>query len=272
MLRIGEFSKMCRVTIKALRHYDELGLLKPLMVDEATGYRYYDTNQLSLAQKIVSLKQIGLGLEDITLIITGDIGTDRIIEKLIRKQKELKDLVSANNHTLQLLEAYTAVLKKEKHMKYDVSIKTLPAVTVACIRKIIKNYGEFNSLYPRMGKLMREQHLQCIDPGYCFTLYYDREHKTEEIDVEVCESVVKTGVEKEGMKFRVIDEVPQAACVFHKGSYDTLGNAYAAIMQWIEHNGYTLDGLIREHYIDGIWNKENPDQWLTELQAPIRQK
>ncbi|SCP99491.1 MerR family transcriptional regulator [Anaerobium acetethylicum] len=73
MYRIGEFSKMSKTTVKALRYYDEIGLLKPEKVDELTGYRFYTTRQLMELHRIHSLRQIGLSIEEIKLIVSGEV-------------------------------------------------------------------------------------------------------------------------------------------------------------------------------------------------------
>ncbi|MCX4169380.1 transcriptional regulator [Enterococcus casseliflavus] len=59
-----------------------------------------------------------------------------------------------------------------------------------------------------------------------------------------------------------IEEVPEAVCTVHKG-------AYAAVIQFAENNGYRITGPFRESYIDGIWNKESEEEWLTEIQLPV---
>ena len=64
----------------------------------------------------------------------------------------------------------------------------------------------------------------------------------------------------------------QAACVFHKGSYRTFSESYEAVLRYIEENGYEIAGEIRESYIDGIWNKDDESQWLSEIQVPVRRK
>ena len=64
----------------------------------------------------------------------------------------------------------------------------------------------------------------------------------------------------------------QAACIFHKGSYDKLSVSYKILLSYIEENGYEIAEPIRERYIDGMWNKESEDEWLTEIQIPIRKK
>ena len=71
MYKIGDFSSMSKTTIKALRYYEKEGLLKPVYIDQNTGYRYYETSQLVEISKIISLRQIGLSIKDIKNILDG---------------------------------------------------------------------------------------------------------------------------------------------------------------------------------------------------------
>ena len=80
--------------------------------------------------------------------------------------------------------------------------------------------------------------------------------------------MVSFGVENETIKFREIPAT-KVLSIFHKGAYDQIGEAYAYIMKYAEENGYQVNGLARECYIDGIWNQESVDDWLTEIQLPI---
>lgn len=272
MFKIGEFSIINRLTIKTLRHYDEIGLLKPAYVDEVSGYRFYTGSQLPKVQKIIHLKMIGFSLSEISELLKKDISSNQWLRVLKDKEKEVTQLVDSEKLKLQQLKTYLSVLQKEKNMEYHVTIKDLPEVIVASMRKVIKDYGEFNSLYPQMGALMQKQKLECVNPGYCFTLYHNGEYKESDIDVEICESVVRAGKDEEGMVFKKILGVPTAACVIHQGPYHTIGQAYRALTKWIEDNGYEVTDLMRESYIDGIWNQEDPNKWITEVQAPIRKK
>lgn len=108
-------------------------------------------------------------------------------------------------------------------------------------------------------------------PEYCFIIYHDGEYKEKDIDVEYCEAVDRMGVDTDDIKFKKIESVT-AVSVMHKGPYSGLGKAYAYIFKWIEDNGYTVIDNPRESYIDGIWNKESEEDWLTELQVPIMKK
>ena len=72
--------------------------------------------------------------------------------------------------------------------------------------------------------------------------------------------------------FKVLPEIRAAACIFHRGSYDTLHQSYVALLNYIEENGYEIAGTIRESYIDGVWNKETEKEWLTEIQIPVKKE
>lgn len=169
------------------------------------------------------------------------------------------------------IEVYIDSLREENIMENNVIIKDLPEVIVASMRRVVKNYEEFNSFYPEMGKLMAKHGVKCAVPGYCFSLYHDGEYKEKDIDAEICEAVDKMYESKDGITYRVIPAV-KAACILHKGPYTTIGKSYQAIMSWIEKNNYEVIDLPRESYIDGIWNKDNPEDWLTEIQFSVKAK
>ncbi|MDD2620509.1 MAG: MerR family transcriptional regulator [Syntrophomonadaceae bacterium] len=273
MYKIGVFSKMNKITVKTLRHYDDIGLLKPCHVDETTGYRYYSSDQLLVLHRILALKQIGFSLSEIIEVMDKDFSPGRMIDYLEGKKSAISKTIEDEQAKLNQVESYLKNLKQEVvFMMHNVILKELPEVIVASMRKIIPNYEAFNTIYPEMGKYMVEQKVKCTTPGYCFTLYHDGEYKESNIDVEICEAVTGFGNDSDIIKFKKIDGVKTAACVIHQGPYSTLGMGYGAIMKWIEENSYDITGLPRESYIDGIWNKENPDEWLTEIQIPVKLK
>ena len=109
---------------------------------------------------------------------------------------------------------------------------------------------------------------ECALPEYCFTHYLEPGYKDEQILIETCEAVTEKKSDSELVKFQEFPEV-KAACIFHKGSYDNFPETYAVILQYIEENGYEICGNIRENYIDGVWNKEREEDWLSEIQIPI---
>lgn len=266
MLKIGDFSKINKVTIKALRLYDEIGLLRPKQIDEFTGYRYYDTDQIPVVQKIISLKEIGFSLADIAEIVKRETS---FLEMLLRKELEVDKNIETEKEKLKKIKKYIDSLKKENQMDYQVVIKELPEVIVASRRLVIKDYNDLFKVAPEMGEMMKAQNLVCREPAYCFNIYHDGEYKETNIDVEICEAVVKAGTETNELKFKTMAKA-KAACIFHKGPYEKLGSSYGILINWLKKNGYEPADFFRESYIDGIWNKEDPSEWLTEIQVPIK--
>ena len=90
MLKIGDFSRLSRVTVKALRYYDEIGLLKPVAVDRFTGYRYYSADQLPRLNRIIVLKNLGLSLEEVSQLLNNDLPAEHIRQLLHVKRAEIR--------------------------------------------------------------------------------------------------------------------------------------------------------------------------------------
>jgi len=269
MYLIGLFSRINRITTKTLRHYDEIGLLKPENVDEETGYRYYTNEQLPRLHRILAYKQLGLTLDEIIQVIDDP---SRIEVFLKIKTRELEESILTQSRQLREVRNLLTKLKGEHAMEYTVVIKTLPEVIIASMRTTVPSYNTFFDIVPKMGDEMRRQGAVCREPEYCFNIYHDGEYKESDIDVEVCQAVVKACPDSTMVRYKTIEGVPKAACILHKGPYSTLRTAYAFLFQWIEENGYTIADNPRESYIDGIWNKESEEEWLTELQVPVTEK
>lgn len=270
MYRIGQFSKITKVTVKALRFYEEEGLIEPEYVDVSNGYRYYSTDQLPRVYRIVALRQCGFGIPEIRRILAGKDLAPLFADK--KRELELRAIETARE--LASINHYLEGLGKEVSMRYQVVIKELPRVLVYSKRTVAESYDAYFSIFPKLGEEMMRinPELRCVeDPPYCFIRYHDGEYKERDIDIEICEAVTGKGNGKttDGVVFKTIDRVPEAACVLHKGPYSTLSEAYAAVFSWIDANGYVAAEPPRESYIDGIWNKESSEDWLTELQVPV---
>jgi effector-binding domain-containing protein len=226
------------------------------------------TEQLPVLYQILALRQMGFTIEEIIEVQKG-----LSVEKLLHMKKEqILQSIAENTMKLAQVEHYLNLKEEGFYMKYNVIIKELPEVIVASMRRTVKSYDDFFHVVPPMGEEMERLGCVCAVPEYCFNIYHDGEYKEENIDVEVCEAVVEARQESDMVKFRKIDYVPQAACVLHKGPYSTLRNAYGAVLKWMEDNGYEPSDNPRESYIDGIWNKDSEEDWLTEVQFPIKKK
>lgn len=262
MLKIGEFSKLSHLTVKALRFYEKEGLLVPRSIDEWTGYRFYETNQLDAAAKIKAYRQLGLSIEEIRAIQSG--ADQRLVfsakAELLRAQKaDIEVRLSIINHILE-----------DEEMQYQVTIKEIPSAIVYYSEVRVKAFSDMMQIIPSLGAecMERNPDIRCTEPPYEFCEYPEEEHREENILIRHCEAVDRMGKESERIRFKEIPAV-KVLSIYHKGAYDEIGVAYAYLMKYAEENGYRPAGLSRECYIDGIWNKESVDEWLTEIQLPI---
>lgn len=155
-------------------------------------------------------------------------------------------------------------------MKYHVTEKVIPQTLVYYAETVLEKYQDLMQWIPAVGEecLKLNPGIRCADPPYEFCEYPDGEFKESDIQVRHNEAVVSRGKENGSIRFREIPET-KVLSVFHKGPYENISEAYAYIMNYAEQNGYMISGLSRECYIDGIWNKESPEEWLTEIQLPI---
>lgn len=269
MYRIGDFSKMSKTTIKTLRYYDEIGLLKPETTDKFTGYRLYTTSQLFKLHEIQSYRQIGLSIDEVKMILAG-VNNVQIFNK--RKEELISELNNANDQLLRL-EFILQRRQEDFIMNYSAIIKEVPGCLVYSVEFVASNYDSYMDIIPTIGQKVTEKYpdLQCVVPEYCFIRYLDGEYKEKDIRVELCEAIDKQKPDFDDVKFKYIDPT-KVVSVMHKGPYSRLGEAYAFAMKWVDENGYVVSDAPRESYIDGIWNKENDEDWLTELQIPISAK
>lgn len=265
LYKIGMFATMNRVTVKALRFYEAQGLLIPARIDEESGYRYYTMSQMAVVHQITALKQAGFTLEDISRL---NAGYDKDAF-LLNKKAELLGKIAKLTAQVAVLDGYLA--RKDVKLDTPVLIKTIPEVTVAAMRDRIDSYDNLFHLMPKMGEQMEKAGCECAIPEYCFTNYLEPGYKDEDILVEICEAVTEEKAAQEGLYFCKMPQI-QAACIFHKGSYDSFADTYAIILRYIEENDYEIVGGIREKYIDGVWNKDDESEWLSEIQIPVRKR
>jgi len=265
--KIGEFSRLCRVTVRTLRHYEEIDLLVPEIIDRSSGYRYYSAGQLQKMESILKLKELGYSLEEIRDLWDDDSHMPSIAsleEKIQACELELKRLKERH----KMLKAMTASRKKINKMN-KITIESLPAITVASHRTIIPSYDDLGRLcYEVIGPEMARLGCECPEPGYCYSIEHGG-YKPQDIDIEYCEKVSKKGTDSNIIKFKDVPQVPTAVCMKVFGSYDKLYQNYQDLFSWIEKEGYKITGDPRACYVDGIWNQEDIDKWLTIIQVPV---
>lgn len=276
MFSIGEFSKLGRVTVDTLRHYDTLGLLKPAKVDPFTGYRYYSARQLPPLNRILALKEVGFSLEEIARILhdqpSGDELRGMLKAQLVRAESEIESAQARRARVLTRLQ----YLDLEEHMPvYEVTLKPIEKHTIAAIRENVPTIEQMpeccSEMFDTVAKWMTVNHLPF---GPAMTIYHTEAFVRENIDTECAfmipaPAAIRAAKSDPRIQIRDIEAVPVVASTvvtddFYK-KVDGLTPAYNAIAQWIEDNGYKIAGPPRELFYGSVQNGD----LTAEVQFPV---
>ena len=257
-----------QVTVKTLRHYEQKRLLIPDEVDEWTGYRYYSITQMSKLNSIRQLQQLGFTLEEIKELYDDESHTpsvEQLTKKIEETEKQLQRLMARRNQLLEWMDSHKKIKKMEKF-----SIESLPEVIVASHREIIPDYSALGTLCCTViGPEMQRLGCKCPPPGYCFTIEHNKEYTPTDIDIEYCEQVEEMGTDSSIIQFKTLPMVPKALCMKHYGPYNRFYESFTEAFAYMEEKEYKIADYPRTCYIDGIWNQEDPEKWLSIIQIPI---
>ncbi len=277
MIRIGDFSKISLVSVKTLRYYDELGLLKPVQVDPFTGYRMYEFHQLERLHRILALKDLGFSLEEIGQLLGENVTSEQMRGMLKLRRAEARQRVQEEAERLDRVEARLNQIEEEDYMStYEVVIKRIEPLRVAALRAVVPTPPEQGALWEELGGYLASQHARSVEP--CFTLYHDEGYKERDWDVEVCQAFEGTVKETDRVKMKTMPLVEHMACTLHHGPFTSIGEAYKALMKWVDANGYRVVGHGREVYLQSareiagagdVKVSQTDPETITEVQFPV---
>jgi effector-binding domain-containing protein len=268
VFKIGDFSRLSQVTVKALRYYDELGLLKPAHVDRFTGYRYYSATQLPRLNRILALKDLGFALEQMKPFLEQQASPEQIRGMLHLRRSELQQHIDKEQARLARVEARLRQIEQEDEMPaYDVVLKPVEAQMIVGVRRVIPTYPNVAELFEELLGMLETHRLQVTGPA--MSIYYDGEYRERDVDVEAAIPVSAAGKGSSDAPVRELPGAETMACLVHHGPYDTIYQAYNALLEWTEANNYRIDGPDREVYLQGPDKASSPVEYVTELQVPV---
>lgn len=282
MFRIGEFSQMAQVTIRTLRHYDELGLLKPVHIDRFTDYRYYTIEQLPRLNRILALKDLGFSLEQIARSLKDDISPEQLQGMLMLKQAEIEQQLQEEHTRLTRVAARLRRIEQEgKQPEYDVVLKQGIPQTLVSLRKIVPTVDAMPlyrcKMYTNLYEWLEQQRIKQV--GQELALYHSDEYFDENIDMEAGVVVNKTTLADNRLNNKddiFVHELPLAntlASVVHRGNFYDVPQAITALFMWMGENGYSASGPYREIHLFGRENDLADVQHVTlEMQLPIEKR
>ncbi len=267
MFKIGLFAKLNKVSVKTLRFYDGKGLLKPAKVDAENGYRYYSAEQMVTLNRIMALKALDFSLEEISYIFDEDVDFDQMLElKIIERQNRIVD----DNERLSKMKLLKKQLKEAEDMSYDIIIKESEALNVATLRDDIPSYAEQGHLWIELSEYIEAQGAKITEP--CMVIYHDCSEERGSIDAEVVESIIGQVTPTDRIQVKTLEAGIQLVSTIHKGSYEMLYVAYKELYKWLENSSYEIAGSQREIFLKGEWATKDPNEYITEINIPVRKK
>lgn len=275
MYRIGEFARLGAVSVRTLRHYDELGLLRPAQVDPDTGYRAYEARQLSRLNRLIALKELGFGLSEAARLLD-EVSEGELRGMLQLRRAELEQRIVEDRARLAKVEARLRIIEQEDEMPDDVSVRSLPAQRVAAIVRSAPGFGHENLsrllglAFRDLNRALERSAVQARRPY--FTCYSgDPEDGT--LIAYAC-APIPDDVEcvAEPAEVLVVPAVPAAAVIVREGTAEQVyanSRVYAELMKWLEAHGYVPVGAGRDVYVDD--HDTGPgDPSVFEIRLPIR--
>jgi len=265
VFKIGEFSVLTQVSIKTLRYYDEVGILKPARVDMESGYRYYSASQVPRLHRILALKDLGFPLDRIAEVIEEGVTTDALRGMLMLREVEQQARVEEETERLARLRARLRLIELEGIMASEVVLKEIGPQWIVSVRENIPGFRTigalFGKLYGALGPLGSQ--------GVAAAILHDQEFKEREVDVEVG-VYLKQAVSVSGpLSVRELPAVTAASFVHH-GAFNRIAEAYQAVLHWIDANGYRQVGPTRELFLQVSQPASRDDESnVTEIQVPI---
>ncbi|MER7622562.1 MerR family transcriptional regulator [Streptomyces sp. NPDC126503] len=270
MFTIGDFARHGRVSVRMLRHYDAIGLLRPARVDPHTGYRFYTADQLARLNRVIALKDLGFTLDQVGAILGDEIGAEELRGMLRLRHAELETAVEAARARLAQVGARLRAIESEGHMStQDVVVKKIPAVRTAELSAVAASFGP-QDIGPVIGPLYEELCARLEAAGVtgfgpAIASYEDTGRGDGSVLVHAGMTVPE-GTAVEGVEVRVLPGVEEAATVIHRGAMDDILPTAQNLAAWIGTNGYRSAGYARELYLEV---PEDKGAWVTELQEPV---
>jgi DNA-binding transcriptional MerR regulator len=270
MFAIGEFARHGRVSVRVLRHYDAIGLLEPVRVDPATGYRFYEAGQLSRLNRIVALKNLGFTLQQVASILDEHLSPAELRGMLKLRQAELREQIATDAARLAQVEARLAAIESEASEPAPVVVRRIAAARVAELTGTAAGYQPqfitpvIQPLYRELGRRLCEAGIAITGPGVAY--YEDAGNEAGAITVHAALPIGARPGGQQGFGVVELSEIPAAATVIHHGCMDGVLPAIQALARWIDASEYRSLGYAREVTLKFGDVRED---WVTELQEPI---
>lgn len=264
MLNIGEFSKICAVTTRTLRHYDNINLIKPKMINEENGYRFYDISQIRDMLFITRLKEYNFSLEEIKkIMLTND--KKFMLKKITDKRLEIKNTIEQFKYIEKQITIDIINLKKGFDVMSfidNIEVKLVETEDMNILNSRQRmNVEEYCYYIGKLFEMVYSKHFKVV--GCPMSIYHDSEFDPENNDTEVALPI------KESNEFTRILNGGLCAMTTLVGPYSKLPEAYGKLTEWIDKNQYEITDSPYEKYIKGPMDGGDI---ITEIYFPVKKK
>ncbi|WP_104054457.1 MULTISPECIES: MerR family transcriptional regulator [unclassified Arthrobacter] len=264
MLSIGAFAQIGQVTHRMLRHWDAAGLLVPAHVDEFSGYRSYDPAQLERLHRIVALRQLGFGLEDICSILDAGVDAGRIADMLrIRRADVEREQRTASARLIDVERRLHLIEKEHAMSQIEIVSKSLPAVRLAARGAVVAEQpevaGVVGPLFDAVGDILTSAGVRLDQPI--------AQYEMTEDGLRILAGYAISSDAPDGVDAVDLPSVPVAICGVHLGSMDRIGESWQAVHAEMIARGFSPSGPCREVYVRAV--SDDQQDWVTELQQPV---
>jgi DNA-binding transcriptional MerR regulator/effector-binding domain-containing protein len=261
MLRIGEFARRGRVSVKALRHYEAIGLLRPAHVDAATGYRSYETDQLDDLHRLMVLRALGLSLARIRQVLQDDPSPERMRRLLDERRAVVARRIDAEQAQLAAIEARIRHLEGDRDTAPEAVVRDVPAAFVASLRRVVPDYGVVDSLFDEIARALPDT---ARIAGHGAVWHHCAPHRRQ-IDCEALVLLERPVSTRNVRLYRL--PACRAACVVHPSDEEDFASARAAAKAAVADQPFEIEGPMRERYFSSAGDNRFD---LTEIQFPLR--
>ena len=288
MLKIGEFSRLSQVTIKTLHHYDELGLIKPAHIDPVTSYRFYTVEQLPRLHRIMALKEMGLSLEQIGILLEKELTTEEMRGMLRFKQAEIQQGMREAQRQLSMVEFRLRMIEAEiSFPELDVVMKRLEPM------RLLSFFDKPDLSLPLEGLLAHRERVAgilkkaiedgviqhtgvSIDVFHGETIipFHSPEIGERQHEILIGVSEAQGSVTLEGIGLLTVRDEPAvetAATLFLDPTSDIGGFVEKATLlrRWTLMHGYQPRDLIRFFHHRGPLQTNDGAEFIIEAQLPV---
>lgn len=275
MFKIGEFSRIARISIRQLRHYDEIDLFKPQFTDPETGYRYYSADQLPQLNRILAFKGLGMSLDQIARLLNEDISAQEIHGMLTLRKSQLERELQEQLEQVRSIETRIWEIETEGVLSdANVLVKRIPQQQFLSTRRIFPTVKEGFALLTRIHRLLPDRTGNNII-GKFGVLFHSEGFETENLDVEMGILLEQPFLETLSLsddtilRQRTVPAVSTMATLARVGIYnDSIGH-YGALGHWIEQHDYQIMGPGWEVLVEPF-QPGHEDTAVVEIRIPVQ--